>query len=101
MVCTDNKEQLNRLFEVFRDVAWLDIQDLRKKKVRNNRLVTVKSVCNITPLSQENLQHLDRFGKWMEHRNYSKLTTKSYLECTNLFRFHNNLLPKDVTKCTW
>ncbi|HAE13664.1 MAG TPA: integrase [Bacteroidetes bacterium] len=96
----DNKEQLNRLFEVFRDVAWLDIQDLRKKKVRNNRLATGKNASAILPpLSQENLQHLDRFCKWMEHRNYSKLTTKSYLECVQtFFRFHNNLLPKDVTK---
>jgi integrase/recombinase XerD len=88
------------LFEVFKGIAWLDINDIRKKRVSNSRNTPTRKESLTLPTISEVLQEeIERFRKWMEHRNYSPRTVTVYTMCVQqFFRFHNNPAPADIVK---
>ena len=96
----ESKETLNLLFEVFKGFAWLDIQALKKKKVRNTvHEKREKNATELPQLSEERHADTNRFRRWMEHRNYSPRTVSVYTMCVQqFFRFHHNPAPAEVAK---
>jgi integrase/recombinase XerD len=96
----ESKETLNLLFEVFKGRAWLDIQALKKKKVRNTvHQKREKNAIELPQLSDELHADTNRFRRWLEHRNYSPRTVAVYTMCVQqFFRFHHNPAPAEVAK---
>ena len=69
--------RLNRVFEAFRGLAWLDYSALRNAKRRD----TAPSDALKAPLPEltaGSAVHLQNFERWLRHKRYSASTIKTY-----------------------
>jgi len=76
------KENLHKLFEMFRGKAWLDITALQQEKAKEKKAA-------IPDLTPERKAELDKLVDWMRHKHYSEGTIKVYLDCVRVYFLHN------------
>jgi len=95
-----SKANLHLMFKIFKGKAWLDIDDLKKKKVRNTEQQKgSKKTIELPQLSESLHADIKRFQAWMEHRHYSPRTVSVYTMCVQQFlRFHDSPKPTEIVK---
>ncbi len=100
--------KLNKLFEAFKEKAFLDYSALKNPKeetiasATESRTGTPQSSFKKrekrpkNELSDENAKSISDFGKWLEHKRYSERTVITYTEMLTMFTRHiePKLLPE-------
>lgn len=76
-----SKENLHKLFEVFRGKAWLDISALQQEKAKEQK-------ASPPDLAPERKAELEKLADWMRHKHYSERTIKVYLDCVRVYFLH-------------
>ncbi|HMM11430.1 MAG TPA: tyrosine-type recombinase/integrase, partial [Bacteroidales bacterium] len=69
--------RLNRVFEAFRGLAWLDYSALRNAKRRETAPSDALKV-PLPELPAGSAVHLQNFERWLRHKRYSASTIKTY-----------------------
>lgn len=105
-----NEFNLNKLFEAFREKAFIDYSVLKnlKEEPSNSTIENGKGLPQTSykkrekkpknELSAENTKSITDFGKWLEHKRYSERTVTTYTEMLTMFTRH--IEPKLLTETT-
>ncbi len=93
----DRKDQLSRLFSIFRGKTFLDYSGM--KQMTSDRMEGKKELLPISiKLDKANLDYIEIFRQWMEHKRYSPSTISSYT--ASLKNFLAFLYPKKAEEIT-
>lgn len=93
------KENLHKLFTVFKGVAWLDVTAIKQNSVAEKPSEKKKQVPVAEPLPDERLAELEKLREWMQHKHYSERTIKVYLDCVRLyFSVNRDKDPHGITR---
>jgi integrase/recombinase XerD len=74
---------LNRLVEIFRGIAIVDLTGLKRDHVNRDGLVHIDPFQ--VPLDEIDRERLKKLKEWMTYRRYSKSTIRTYLEITSTY----------------
>ncbi|MCK6541171.1 site-specific integrase [bacterium] len=96
----NTKENVNRIFLLFRGKAWIDYSALKSQKTENKPARKDAHAKMILPkqLNEEVLRKLEQFGEWLQSRRYGENTIKTYTDALRTFlRFHHSVPPDKIT----
>ncbi|HMZ89004.1 MAG TPA: tyrosine-type recombinase/integrase [Chitinophagales bacterium] len=79
------KENLHKLFTVFKGVAWLDTKAIKHNSGIAKPVEKKNRVSVAEPLPDARLAELEKLKEWMQHKHYSERTIKVYLDCVRLY----------------
>lgn len=89
------KENLHRLFTVYKGKAWLDITAIKNEPKKPN--VSTKKEKPIIPKARA--ADIEQLALWMRHKHYSEGTIKVYSDCVQVFFQHqSDKDPKSLTR---
>jgi integrase/recombinase XerD len=89
----DEPDILDRLFKLFKGIAWLDYSSL---KDRNTDNIFQPEKHNLAKAAEEDHAMISDLKKWMEHRRYSSSTIKTY--CGAALVFIRFIKPKTISE---
>jgi len=96
----NTKENVNRIFLLFRGKAWIDYSVLKSQKTENKPARKEAHAKMILPkqLNEEVLRKLEQFGEWLQSRRYGENTIKTYTDALRTFlRFHHSVPLDKIT----
>lgn len=89
----NNPENLRKIFRLLKGVAVIDASRVFKDSAQKTKQ---KSVLSLVKLDEEIEKQVNRFGKWMEQKRYSRNTTDNYIATLKVFFAFIKLKNKQV-----
>ncbi|TNF48181.1 MAG: integrase [Bacteroidetes bacterium] len=86
----EQRNTLPLLFQVFKGVAWINLEDLGIGRTKEKATVRAEKRIELSQLDELKEEELDQFVRYMLSRRYSENTVKTYAEAMRVFlRFHS------------
>ncbi|HNB10482.1 MAG TPA: phage integrase N-terminal SAM-like domain-containing protein, partial [bacterium] len=96
----NTKENVNRIFLLFRGKAWVDYNALKSQKPENTpaRKDTNAGMILRKQLNESVLKKIDQFVMWLQSKRYGENTIKTYTDALRTFlRFHHGIPLNEIT----
>ena len=96
----NTKENVNRIFLLFRGKAWVDYNALKSQKPENTpaRKDTNAGMILRKQLNESVLKKIDQFVMWLQSKRYGENTIKTYSDALRTFlRFHHGIPLNEIT----
>jgi integrase/recombinase XerD len=81
------KENVNRIFVLFKGKAWIDYRSLKSEKTNGKpigkKIAPKKVMCEA--MNEEVVKKIDQFVKWLKSKRYSENTIKTYTDALKTF----------------
>lgn len=91
----NTSKSLNDLFEVFRGVAWIDMEAIKKQKI--DRQLTHERKSDALILTEKNEKYVTEFQTHLNAVRYSESTKQTYLHMVKVFlSYYNDTNPMEI-----